>query len=96
MKNKKNIRSSDPQLERESELYESPIPSRELILQVMEEKGVPVKKIDLIKILEIQDKEIILTLKLKSEDKKAELPLDFTFKKVEDNWRIDRIAKVIK
>ncbi len=59
MKNKKNIRSSDPQLERESELYESPIPSRALILQVMEEKGVPVKKIDLIKILEIQDKEII-------------------------------------
>jgi ribonuclease R len=59
MKNKKkNTRSSDPQLERESELYENPIPSRELILQVMEEHGVPVKKLDLIKILEIQDDEI--------------------------------------
>jgi ribonuclease R len=45
MKNKKkNTRSSDPQLERESELYENPIPSRELILQVMEDHGVPVKK----------------------------------------------------
>ena len=42
----------------------------------------------------IQDKQIILTLKLKSEDKQNELPLDFTFTKIEKNWRIDRIAKV--
>ena len=42
----------------------------------------------------IEDKQIILTLKLKSEDKKSELPLDFTFVKIEDSWRIDRIAKV--
>ena len=41
----------------------------------------------------IEDKQIILTLKLKSEDKQNELPLDFTFKKVEENWRIDRIVK---
>ena len=59
MKNKKQNRRLDPQLARESELYENPIPSRELILQVMEEHGVPVKKLDLIKILEIQDDEII-------------------------------------
>ena len=42
----------------------------------------------------IEDQQIILTLKLKSEDKQNELPLDFTFKKIEDNWRIDRIVKV--
>ncbi len=42
----------------------------------------------------IQDDQIILTLKLKSEDKKSELPLDFTFLKVDKAWRIDRIAKV--
>ncbi len=42
----------------------------------------------------IEDKQIILTLKLKSEDKQAELPLDFTFRKVESNWKIDRIEKV--
>jgi len=42
----------------------------------------------------IENDQIILTLNLKSEDKKAELPLDFTFIKVEKNWRIDRIAKV--
>jgi len=59
MKNNKQKRRLDPQLARESELYENPIPSRELILQVMEEHGVPVKKVDLIKILEIQDDEII-------------------------------------
>ena len=41
----------------------------------------------------IEDKEIMLTLKLKSEDKKDEMPLDFTFIKIDDNWRIDRIAK---
>ena len=59
MKNKKLNRRLDPQLARESELYENPIPSRELILQVMEEHGIPLKKLDLIKILEIQDDEII-------------------------------------
>lgn len=42
----------------------------------------------------IEDKQIILTLKLKSDDKKTELPLDFTFAKVEETWRIDRIVKV--
>lgn len=41
----------------------------------------------------IEDKEIMLTLKLKSEDKKDEMPLDFTFIKIDENWRIDRIAK---
>ncbi len=42
----------------------------------------------------IENDQIILTLKLKSEDKQSELPLDFTFKKIEDSWRIDRIVKV--
>ena len=41
----------------------------------------------------IEDKEIMLTLKLKSEDKKDEMPLDFTFIKIDENWKIDRIAK---
>ena len=42
----------------------------------------------------IEGDQIMLTLNLKSEDKKSELPLDFTFLKVNENWRIDRIAKV--
>tara|TARA_B100000700_G_C14877400_1_gene776343 strand:+ start:132 stop:551 length:420 start_codon:yes stop_codon:yes gene_type:complete len=41
----------------------------------------------------LEDKQIVLTLNLKSEDKKSELPLDFTFLKVDKNWKIDRIAK---
>ena len=41
----------------------------------------------------IEEKQIVLTLKLKSEDKKNELPLDFTFRKIEDSWRIDRIVQ---
>ena len=44
----------------------------------------------------LEDNQVVLTLNLKSEDKKNELPLDFTFIKIEKNWRIDRIAKVKK
>ena len=42
----------------------------------------------------LQEGQVILTLKLKSEDKKDELPLDFTFVKVAETWRIDRIVEV--
>jgi hypothetical protein len=41
----------------------------------------------------IQEGQIILRVKLKSDDKE-ELPLDFTFVKVEENWRVDRIQKL--
>ena len=41
----------------------------------------------------IEDNQIMLTLNLKSEDKKNEMPLDFTFIKINENWQIDRIAK---
>ena len=41
----------------------------------------------------IEDNQVILTLNLKSEDKKAELPLEFTFIKINKDWRINRIAK---
>ncbi len=44
----------------------------------------------------IEDNKIVLTLNLKSEDKKAELPLEFTFIKIEKDWRINRIAKAKK
>ena len=42
----------------------------------------------------VQEDQIIITLNLKSEDKKDELPLDFTFSKSDKDWKIDRIAKV--
>lgn len=42
----------------------------------------------------VEEDQIIITLNLKSEDKTAELPLDFTFSKIDNNWQIDRISKV--
>jgi hypothetical protein len=41
----------------------------------------------------LQEGQITLTVKLRSEAKE-ELPLDFTFVKVDDHWRVDRIRKV--
>ena len=41
----------------------------------------------------IQEGQIMLTVKLKS-DAKEELPLDFTFVKLEDNWRVERINRL--
>ena len=40
----------------------------------------------------IQEDQIILTVKLKAENNE-ELPLDFTFVKVDEAWRVDRIQK---
>ena len=40
----------------------------------------------------LQEGAVILTVKLTAENK-DELPLDFTFTKVEDNWRITRINR---
>ena len=42
----------------------------------------------------VQEDQIIITLNLKSEDKTEELPLDFTFSKIDNDWKIDRISKV--
>jgi hypothetical protein len=41
----------------------------------------------------LQDDKLMLTVKLKS-DAKDELPLDFTFVRIEDAWRVDRIQKL--
>lgn len=41
----------------------------------------------------LQEGQLILTVKLLT-DAKEELPLDFTFVKLDDTWRIDRIQKV--
>ena len=41
----------------------------------------------------IQEGDVILTVKLKAENN-DEMPLDFTFTKVNDNWRIARINRV--
>ena len=58
MKNKKkNIRELDPFLERERDQYEQPLPSREFILQLLAEKGVPIDEEDLCSMLQIEPHE---------------------------------------
>ena len=42
----------------------------------------------------IQEDQITLTVKLKAENN-DELPLDFTFVKVEEDWKVDRIQKAV-
>lgn len=55
--NKKNKRSSDPHADREASRYETPIPSRELILSSMSDQGIPLSVEQLYVLLEISDDE---------------------------------------
>ena len=56
-KKNKSIRQEDPQKEREAMFYEKPLPSRELILKVMADQGVPLSISKLNQLLEIADDE---------------------------------------
>ena len=49
----KTLRASDPHAAREAGRYETPLPSRELILSTMSEQGVPLLEKDLYTLLEI-------------------------------------------
>jgi ribonuclease R len=51
------IRKSDPHFERESKTYEQPLPSREYILQMLEDQGMPVSFEQLCTLLDIQKHE---------------------------------------
>ncbi len=55
---KKKIRLQDPHLERERAQYEHPLPSREFILQILSEQGVPISSETLAELLEIDDEEM--------------------------------------
>ncbi|TCV87384.1 ribonuclease R [Sulfurirhabdus autotrophica] len=55
---KKKIRLQDPHLERERAQYEHPLPSREFILQILSEQGMPVSSENLAELLEIDDEEM--------------------------------------
>ena len=54
----KNKRAKDPFLEREKTLYQEPLPSRELILEVLQEQGVPVAVTTLTELLSIEPSEV--------------------------------------
>jgi ribonuclease R len=62
-KKKKNIRELDPFLERERETYEQPLPSREYVLQMLAEKGVPLEQDELCTLLQIEHHEEELFLR---------------------------------
>ena len=55
--NKNNIRELDPFLEREREQYDNPLPSREYILQILAEHGVPIEQEELVVKLQIEPNE---------------------------------------
>jgi ribonuclease R len=58
MKNKKkSVREQDPFLERERTQYEHPLPSREYVLQVLAEQGIPIDEKDLCDLLNIESYE---------------------------------------
>ena len=48
------IRKSDPHFQRESAMYEQPLPSREYVLQVVEDQGRPVSFEELCVFLDIK------------------------------------------
>ena len=55
---KNSLRLNDPQKDREAMFYDQPLPSRELILKIMTEQGVPLSIDQLIQLLEIDESEI--------------------------------------
>lgn len=54
---KTGARSRDPHYERERAKYEEPLPSREYVLEVLEEQGVPVPEDELAELLEVKPEE---------------------------------------
>ncbi len=71
---KKNIRSLDPFLEREREQYENPLPSREYILQVLAERGVPVEQDELCDFFHIEaDEEELFNRRLRAMERDGQI-----------------------
>ncbi|PXW89648.1 RNAse R [Nitrosomonas sp. Nm84] len=56
-KKKQKLRNLDPHYQREKERYEHPLPSREYILQILQQQGIPTAEHALQKILSITKKE---------------------------------------
>ncbi|WP_300452002.1 ribonuclease R [Accumulibacter sp.] len=68
------IRRSDPWLERELKRYEQPLPSREYLLQILEEQGKPVSFESLCALLDIRDHELeAFQRRLRAMEREAQL-----------------------
>jgi len=57
IKKNQKLRNLDPHLKREKERYEHPLPSREYILQLLKQQGIPTTERVLHKLLDITKKE---------------------------------------
>lgn len=58
MKKKTSLRLQDPFLEREQQRYEQPLPSREWVIEILEDRGVPMPATSLAILLDIQESEM--------------------------------------
>lgn len=58
MARKKKLKLKDPHAEREAQKYENPVPSRELIMEYLAERGEPARRDELYEILQITDPEM--------------------------------------
>ena len=68
------VRRRDPCLERELKRYEQPLPSREYILQTLEEQGKPVSFDALASLLDIQKPELdAFQRRLRAMEREAQL-----------------------
>jgi ribonuclease R len=56
-KTKKSLRANDPQAQREAELYQTPLPSRELVLQLLSDQGIPLSAEQIYVMLDISHDE---------------------------------------
>ena len=73
-KKKKSLRLLDPFLDREREQYEHPLPSREFILQILAEQGVPLEQEMLVEMLQIEpDEEELFTRRLRAMQRDGQL-----------------------
>ncbi len=73
-KKKKSIRELDPFLERERQQYANPLPSREYILQLLSERGVPVEPDELLDVLQIgADEEDIFNRRLRAMERDGQI-----------------------
>ncbi|MEW5903314.1 MAG: ribonuclease R [Pseudomonadota bacterium] len=73
-KKKKSLRLLDPFLDREREQYEHPLPSREFILQILAEQGVPLEQDMLVEMLQIEpEEEELFTRRLRAMQRDGQL-----------------------
>ncbi len=59
IKKPSSIRKNDPHFERERKTYEQPLPSREYILQILEEQGMPISFEHLCKLLDVRKDDFV-------------------------------------